>query len=124
VDGACRNQTEVPDSPPDRTLPKASGAKTGTPVIEIVGANRFPVEQPLTVSIAAVDATVTHRPPLLGIEAQDMRNLVEAVRPFNSGCLQPGEPYNRERTNVVVLLSNPAQVPAWALQRQWINPKK
>jgi hypothetical protein len=46
-----------------------------------------------------------------------MGNLLTAVRLLQSGFWQPGEPYNGKRTNVIMLLSNAAQIPSWALQR-------
>ena len=70
VDRAWCDKTKIPDSPPDRALPKASGAEARTPVIQIVGANPLAVEQSLVVSIAALDVSITHRLPLLGLKAQ------------------------------------------------------
>lgn len=124
MDGACCNEAKIPDSPPDRARPKASGAQPRRTVIQIVGANPFSAEQSLVVSFAALDVSVTHRPPLLGLKAQHMGNLVNAVRPLQSGFWQPGEPYNGKRSNVVMLMSNAAQIPSWALQREWIDTKK
>jgi hypothetical protein len=53
-----------------------------------------------------------------------MRKLVNAVLQLHSDSWQPGESHNRKRTNVVMLLSNAAQIPSWALEGKWINAKK
>jgi hypothetical protein len=53
-----------------------------------------------------------------------MRKPVNAVRQFHSDSWQAGKPHNRKRTNIVMLLSNAAQISSWALLGQWINTKE
>jgi hypothetical protein len=108
VDGACCNKAEIPDSPPDWAHPKARGTQARTPVIKIVSANRFAIEQSLVVSIAAFHGSVTHLTPLLVLKAQQMGNSAIGVRSLNSGSWKPSEVYNGKRTNIVMFISNAA----------------
>src|SRR5207244_1371988 len=82
VDWACSDEAEIPDSPPDRALPKTSGAQAWTLIIQIVGAYRFTVERSLIELISSPDAAVAHRSPLLRFQAQDMGNLLDSVFPI------------------------------------------
>jgi hypothetical protein len=78
VNRACCDEAQIPDSPPDRALPKTNGAQAWTLIIQIVRANRFAVEQSLIERIP-LDVAVAHRSPLLRIKTQDMGNLFDSV---------------------------------------------
>jgi hypothetical protein len=78
VNRACCDEAQIPDSPPDRALPKTNGAQAWTLIIQIVRANRFAVEQSLIERIP-LDVPVAHRSPLLRIKTQDMGNLFDSV---------------------------------------------
>jgi hypothetical protein len=123
VDGARGDKAEIPDSPPDRAVPKANGTEARTPVVQIIGAKPLAVEQSLVVSVAALDALVTHGPPFLGLQAQQLGDSFIGIRVLQIISWQPGEPYKGKRTNVVMLISDAAQIPSWTLQREWINAK-
>src|SRR5688572_15483332 len=82
VDRACCDEAQIPDSPPDGALPKATGAQAWTLIIQIVRANRLTVERSLIELISSLDAAVTHRPPLFRIKTQDMGNLLDSVFPI------------------------------------------
>ncbi|OLE02469.1 MAG: hypothetical protein AUI36_43370 [Cyanobacteria bacterium 13_1_40CM_2_61_4] len=81
MDRACCDEAQIPDSPPDRALPKTSGTQAWTLIIQIVGAYRFTVERSLIEPIP-LDVAVAHRSPLLRIQTQDMGNLLDSVFPI------------------------------------------
>src|SRR5438093_7302874 len=108
VDRACCNEAQIPDSPPDRALPKTSGAQAWTLIIQIVRANRFTVERSLIELISSLDATVAHRSPLLRTKTQDMGNLLDSVFPIETGRRQSDDLHQERRAAVAVLLSDAA----------------
>jgi hypothetical protein len=81
VDRACCDEAQIPDSPPDRTLPKTSGAEAWTLIIQIVRADRFTAERSL-IELIPLDVAVAHRSPLLRIKTQNMGNLFDSAFPI------------------------------------------
>jgi len=56
MDRARCDKAEIPDSPPYRTFPKASGAEARTPVIQIIDADPLAIKPSLVVPVRAGDA--------------------------------------------------------------------
>ena len=124
VDRACCNETEIPDSPPDRALSEAYGAQAWPAVVQVIGANPISAERSLVESVSSVDGAVAHRSPLLRIEAQRAGNLPDAAFPVESGARDPGDLRQGERPEVSMLISDAAKIATRALVRHGINAKQ
>jgi len=108
MDRARCDKAEIPDSPPYRTFPKASGAEARTPVIQIIDADPLAIKPSLVVPVRAGDASVAHSPPFFGVQAQKMGESFIGVSVVQVGSWQTSEPYQGKRANVVMLIGDTA----------------